>query len=185
MTTTPDAFDADFHKANGSYAVTRERLKAAGERARIAETMRRAAVAEMGQALREHRAVLEDVTAHLRTLHRIQMDDAEDLTGVSRRTLSEAVRSDTERSDAEVATEYRDYSYDLHYSGEELHRRYPQLAGLYEAFVLLMRAEDERWEKEHPDEPFAPLNDFTEEQLVLKNEYERRVNAIAEGRVPR
>lgn len=185
MTTTPDAFDADFRKANGSYAISRERLRAAGERARIAETMRRAAVAEMGQAIREHRAVLEDVEPGISTIHRIQMDDAEDLTGVSRRTLSEAVRSETERSDADVATEYRNYSYDLHYGGEELHRRYPQLAGLYEAFMLLTRAESERWEKEHPDGSFAPLTDFTEEQLVLKNEYERRVNAIADGRVPR
>lgn len=185
MTTSPEQFDADFRKANGSYAITRERLRAAGERARTAEVMRRAAVAEMGQAIREHRAALDDVSPNLRTLHRIQMEDAEELTGVSRRTLSEAARAAAERSDAEVAAEYRAYGYDLHYGGEELHRRYPQLAGLHEAIKLLSSTQSERWLAEHPDEVFVPLLDFTEEQLVLKNEYERRVNAIAEGRIVR
>lgn len=185
MTTNVEQFDTDFRKVSGSYSVTLERLRAAGERARTADVMRRSAITEMGQAIRDHRATLGAVIPELRTLHRIQMDDAEDLTGVSRRTLSEAVRSDAARSDAEVAAEYRAYAYDLHYGGEELHRRYPQLAGLYEALKLLMEAESERWQAMHPKEPFAPLMDLTEEQKVLHEEYRRRVDAIADGRLPR
>ncbi|MGW3197158.1 hypothetical protein ACWDBD_21720 [Streptomyces sp. NPDC001118] len=185
MTTTPEQFDEQFRKVNGSYATTRERLRAAGERASLAEAMRRAAIAEMGQAIRDHRAVLDVVAPELRGHHRVQMDDAEDLTGISRRTLSDAVRNDTGRSDAEVAGEYRAYAYDLHYGGEELHRRYPQLAGLWEALKLLTDAQYERWRKDHPDELFEPLLDFTEEQLVLHEEYQRRVEAIRDRRPPR
>lgn len=182
---TPEQFDAEFHKVNGSYGTTRERLRAAGERAKTAEAMRRAAIAEMGRAIRDHRTVLEGAAPEMRSNHRIQMDDAEELAGVSRRTLSEAARDGAERSDAEVAAEYRDYAYDLHYGGEELHRRYPRLAGLHDALLLLMEAESARWEAEHPDDPFGAPLALTEEQAVLRNEYERRVNAIAEGRTLR
>lgn len=128
---------------------------------------------------------MESVERPLRTLHQIPMDDAEELTGVSRRTLSTAVRNEVGRSDAEVAAEYRDSGHDLHYGGEELHRRYPQLAGLHTALRLLVEAEEERWQAAHPDQAFAPLLEFTDEQLVLRREYERWVDAIAEGRISR
>ncbi|MFF5265468.1 hypothetical protein ACFY4C_41875 [Actinomadura viridis] len=165
-----------------SLDTTRKRLRAAGQRVAIADAMRSAAIAEMGQAIRDHRALLDTATGRRPAGHRIQMDDAEELTGLSRRTLSEAVGKTDVRSDAELAIEYQSYDYDLYYGGEELHRRYPQLAALYEARMLLAKAESERWHEEHPNESgFGPVEP-TQGQLVLQDEYRRRVSAIAEGR---
>ncbi|NED31139.1 hypothetical protein [Streptomyces sp. SID8499] len=165
-------------------AETRERLRAAGERVRAADAMRRAAIAEMGEALLYHRAVFAAAAPEVRASYRLQLAAAEELTGVSRRTLSDATRTrPTERSDAAVAAEHRDYGYAMHRGGEDLHRRYPHLAGLHNALMLLDEVQRKRWLAEHPEAASPPLSlDYSADQWALKNEYERQVNAIAEGR---
>ncbi|MFD3889967.1 hypothetical protein [Streptomyces microflavus] len=169
----------------GSYEQTQRRLRAAGERAGAAETMRRAAVAEMGQAIRDHRAVLATAGDTVdRRLWKMGMEQAESHTGLSRRTLSTALADDSARSDAQVAAEYRAYGYDEHHGQAELHRRYPHLAGLDEARKLLshhsLQAESEQGLDSMMG--FGPqgLEESVQERL-LRQEYYRQVDAIADG----
>lgn len=171
-----------------------ERLRAAGRRAADAEVMRRAAIAEMGAAIRDHGQQAAAFRDQLRPgnsfTKRIPMDHAEEWTGMSRRTLSDAVGNPREMSDRELAAEYRAYGYDEHHGGAELHRRYPRLAGLYEAIMLLWRDQSDREEQELGDDAdiFTILG--THEVTappgvdVLKREYARRVDAIADGVIP-
>lgn len=167
----------DTQRALNSYGQTRDRLKAAGQRAADAETARRAAIADMGAAVRDHKALLATLG---RTSPKIGMDDAQELTGLSRRTLSEAASTPpTSEADRELAARYRDYGYDLEEGGDELHRRYPRLAGLYEARMLLWREQTERWEAEHPDELFQPDLGVPAGVDCLEREYRRQVDAIA------
>ncbi|MFF2226900.1 hypothetical protein ACFVV7_26700 [Streptomyces globisporus] len=168
-----------------SYEQTQRRLRAAGERAKAAETMRRAAVAEMAQAIRDHRAVLATAGDTIdRNLWRMDMEQAESHTGLSRRTLSTALADDSARSDAQVAAEYRAYGYDEHHGQAELHRRYPHLAGLHEAGRLLSRHSLQTESEQDLDSllGFGPegLEESTQEQL-LRQEYRRQVDAIADG----
>ncbi|MFI2318415.1 hypothetical protein AMK17_37770 [Streptomyces sp. CB00072] len=174
----------EIRRALDSYEMTQRRLRAAGERAAAADVMRRAAVAEMGQAIRDHRQILEDVAGAVdRRNWRMDMEQAETLTGMTRRTLSTAVADDSARSDAEVASEYRAYRYDEHHGGEELHRRYPHLAGLHQARRLLSKEILRKYEEAHPEDLLGFDLDpglSAEEQLLL-DEYERQVDAIADS----
>jgi hypothetical protein len=90
------------------------------------------------------------------------------------------------RTAASLAAEHRDYGYDLDHGGRELHRLHPELSGLYQARMLLWKAAAEKWEEGHPDAVFGSLDMPVDEAPVghdlLVEEYERRVNAIAEGR---
>ncbi|MFB7435255.1 hypothetical protein ACFCZ5_28380 [Streptomyces microflavus] len=166
-----------------SYEQTQRRLRAAGERAKAAETMRRAAVAEMAQAIREHRAVLATAGDTVdRHLWRMDMEQAESHTGLSRRTLSTALADDSARSDAQVAAEYRAYGYDEHHGQAELHRRYPHLAGLHEAMQLLGRHSLQIQSEQHPEDLFGfeELEESVQEGL-LRQEYRRQVDTIADS----
>ncbi|MDX3025653.1 hypothetical protein [Streptomyces acidiscabies] len=138
---------------------TRERLRQAGQRAKDADIMRRAAIAEMGQAIRDNRARQQE----LGTTNRIDMDDAAALTGFSRRTLSAAVGTDYpgdlnlhvagwgELSDRDLAIVVRDGADDGYGAEEELRQRHPVLAGLDLAAATVMREATRRWREEHPD----------------------------------
>lgn len=85
------------------------------------------------------------------------------------------------RSAANRAAEHRAYAYDLDHGGRDLHRLHPELSGLYQARMLLWRAAAERREADHPDRDMpadeAPVG---LDRLVV--EYERRVDAIADGK---
>lgn len=168
-----------------SYEQTQRRLRAAGGRAKAAETMRRAAVAEMGQAIRDHRAVLATAGDAIdRNSWRVDMEQAEYHTGLSRRTLSTALADDSARSDAQVAEEYRAYGYDEHHGQAELHRRYPHLAGLHQARNLLSRHSLQTESEQGLDGMlgFGPegMEESAQEKL-LRQEYHRQVDAIADG----
>ena len=98
----------------------------------------------------------------------------------------QALASSTTRSAADLAAEHRDYAYDLDHGGRELHRLHPELSGLYQARMLLWKAAAEKWEEEHPDAMFGSLDMPVDDAPVgldfLVKEYERRVDAIAEGK---
>lgn len=80
--------------------------------------------------------------------------------------------------DRHVAVEYRNYGYDIHYGGKELHQRFPRLAALDAARMGLLR--------EDPNMPEDPLAPFPEEPppgwQELLNKYEELVRAVAGGR---
>lgn len=176
-----------------AYGEARQRLRQAGERALHADTMRRAAIAEMGQILRDHRTRQSE----LGTDHKIVMDDAEDLTGVTRRTLSTAAGTVyppggkdprtlalANLSDQDLADTYRSYGYDLHYGGHVLHRRYPLLAGLDLALQIVRRGARERWQEEHPDAGLfdEPLDLTQPADRDITLAYRACVDAIADGK---
>jgi hypothetical protein len=160
------------------YDCIRSRLKAAGKRVRIADQMRRAAIAEMGQALRDNRAFVADAGPDAASW-KVAMDEAASHTMVTRRTLSAAIGdTDTGRaSDQELAAKYRDYGYDLFYGGYELHRRYPWLAGVHAARTALLNAVEE----ETPDELWSLDTELPPGYDVLDKLYRDMVDAIAEG----
>lgn len=99
---------------------------------------------------------------------------------------TDAGAASTIRSAADLAAEHRDYAYDLDHGGRELHRLHPELSGLYRARMLLWKAATEKWEEENPDALFGMSDTPVQEAPVgldfLVKEYERRVNAIAEGK---
>ena len=181
----------DLRASLDSYRATRDRLRQAGQRAKDAEVARRAAIAEMGQALRDNRARQKE----LGTSNKIDMEDAEQLTGVSRRTLSGAAGADypggrdprsmlwKDLSDRDLAAAVRDGADDGYGAEEELHRRYPVLAGLRLARHAVHEAARDRWSQAHPDELFEPLDpDLGPAWDDLRRTYTAWVHAIAEGR---
>lgn len=153
------------------------RLRAAGKRARIGEEMRRAAIAEMGQTLRDNRAAAKGDGPQ--SDYKIDMEQAENLTMFSRRTLSAAIGDTSRTSDRDLADHYRTARYDLHDGGHELHRRYPWLAGVHAARMALWSAQPEDTVEEllKPNRPIvAPPGDD-----VLDTLYKQMVDAIADG----
>lgn len=167
--------------ASQEYEQSRNRLRAAGERVRIAEEMRRAAIAEMGQVYRDHRAFAQTSG---RPGYRIDMEQGEGLTEVSRRTLSTAIANPGRISDQELAQQYRDYGYDMHYGGYELHRRYPWLAGMHAAHMALWGAQiDAEADKQSIEDLLAPVSEIVVPPGadVLKRLYESAVDVIADG----
>lgn len=156
---------------------TRRRLRAAGKRVRIADAMRRAAVAEMGQCLRENRAAAAEHPAP--SEYKVDMEQAADDTGLTRRTLSSAIGDTSQESDQDLAARHRDGGYDMEHGGYELHRRYPWLAGLWVAREALWRPVLQPRDGETLDdllfgEPQTPPGDEILDQL-----YRDAVDAIA------
>lgn len=177
---SPDELLAQRRAAFDSATRSQERLRSAGERIRIADEMRRAAIAEMGQTYRDHRAVVEETGQRE---YKLDMEQGETLTFVSRRTLSTAIADTSRISDQELAQQYRDYRYDLHYGGYELHRRYPWLAGMHDARMALWEAQtDDQSDEQVLAEFMAPARIVAPPGGdVLKALYESAVNAIADG----
>ncbi|WP_275466338.1 hypothetical protein [Streptomyces noursei] len=172
----------------------RDRLRQAGRRARDAETMRRAAIAEMGQALRDNRDCQKELGTSTKA-SKIDMEDAEHLTGVTRRTLSGAAGADypggrnlhcmpwQDLSDRDLAAAVRDSADDGYDAEEELHRRYPVLAGLTLARKAVHDAAVDRWRDDHPDELFEPLEaGLPPAWDDITRVYTAWIRAIAEGR---
>ncbi|MFD9687331.1 hypothetical protein ACFWXO_16425 [Kitasatospora sp. NPDC059088] len=183
-----------------AYANARARLKAAGTRAATAEVIRRAAIREMGQTLAEYRtelATLQDGTGGRGGDWHIDMEDAADLTGVTRRTLSTAVgAAETETptsrdyrtwSDRALAADCLAYGRASHEDPvRELWLRYPDLAGLGAAVKTLQEAEFKQWSSENPSWFTMTADDLGSEPsaalLLLSSLYQQRLEAIAAGK---
>ncbi|BBG20675.1 hypothetical protein RVR_P152 (plasmid) [Actinacidiphila reveromycinica] len=140
-------------------------LREAGERAADAEAARRAAIAAMGHALLGHRSVQQHHAGTRAGV--IELTTAATWAGVTRRTLYTAMeQAPAEPTDQDLARAYRHHRYDLAQGGSELHRRYPRLAGVHDAYQYLRR------QLQHDDPADAAA--------LLWREYERQVTAIAE-----
>ncbi|MFD0405569.1 hypothetical protein [Kitasatospora sp. NPDC127116] len=186
-------------RCHDAYAGARDRLKAAGERAATAEVTRRAAIREMGQILTEHREERATYPPDERRHWRIDMEDAQTLTGLSRRTLSEAVGAastavPTDRdfqtwSDRALAAHCRAYGSMSHDAPiVELHRRHPRLAGFNAAIKALQDVDFRRSTAANPDWFDMTANDdFGEPSAdlqLLQSLYRQYIDAVADGRAP-
>lgn len=85
------------------------------------------------------------------------------------------------RSTRALARAYRAHGYDLDHGGYELHRRRPDLQGMYDAWRLLEDEQARAWREEHPQEVFMPLLDPPAGSAEILAEYRRRVDAIADA----
>jgi hypothetical protein len=169
-----------------AYRNAQQRLKQAGDRAKTADTMRRAAVSEMGQTIRDHRALLTTYSPSERQNWRLDMDQAEDHTRVTRRTLSEAVAQTDHQSDRELAQQYQAADYDdQDPAAKELLQRHPRLAGLRDAYWLLNQAGIDQWLADNPGYAMynMPLNEPSPspQENALREAFETAVQAIAGG----
>ncbi|MER7507103.1 hypothetical protein ABTX82_01940 [Streptomyces lavendulae] len=185
---------ANMQAALADYAATRTRLQQAGERASNAERMRRAAVTEMGQAIRDNRATQQRLGAK----HKVDMGDAEILTGITRRTLSTAVANAyppeestaatmalQDLSDRDLAATYRAYGYDRSYGSDELHRRFPVLAGMQLALEVVVQQATDRWRAANPTVNIIdePLDVGVEAAAIdIQQAYRKIVDSIADGK---
>lgn len=146
-------------------------LRHAGQSAQEAKLARAAAIAEIGRLLREDRAD-GDAVGIVR---------AEDLTGLSRPTLTDA-RADTAAWDEIVKlAEGTLAGYDDDQAA--LHARMPYLAGLDAAISYLHKVHEDRHVAEHG---FSPMDDLRLDEPVpgadeLADLYRRAVRRIATG----
>lgn len=170
-----------------SMETTQARIRAAGQRAATAEATRRAAIDEIGAALRDHRQVRAEEGETGRAWE-VPVEDAAELTGISRRTLSSAVTTPPGQSDQELARDAIAYRDESRFSVAELHRRYPELDGLLIARRAWWAAAEREWDEQNPDpsledDLFGGAEQPEAVRIVL-DAYWQRIRNIAEGRAP-
>lgn len=149
-------------------------LQDAAKRAAEAKLVRTAALAEIGHWLRVDRA-----NGDL-----IGITQAEDLTGLSRPTLTEARRDESGwRELCELARMVRAYGNDYGHQ-DQLHARLPVLAGWYQAADLLWRRAYAEWQEQHGFDPMRLLDGPEPEDVpgyaTLMEVYRAEINRLAD-----
>ncbi|MFE3610416.1 hypothetical protein [Streptomyces goshikiensis] len=167
---------------------TMRRLRSAGERAEAGTRIRQSAIAEIGAAIRDHRDALAEAGDTGYTW-RLNMESAEEITGISRRTLSETVKSDGDRpSDPDLAREALAYRDRDRPCVRQLHLRYPDLDGYVAASKALWQSVEAEWEEQHPNPSIEEMYwggpEVPAAARTVMGAYWARIQQIADGGEP-
>lgn len=166
-------------RVSESYRRAQRRINAAGRRARVGQTMRSAALDDIGAAIREHRGVLDE-EEESGYAYRLNMLDLEEDTGISRRTISDHLKKTAVPTDQELAQEALAYGDTDRDCVHALHARYPELDGYAAARKALWDAADAAWDAQHPEA--AGESPQPESVRTVLAAYWQRIQRIADGR---